>query len=417
MVSDVVSSESMDSVCDRPWDVVVIGAGPAGAVAACRSAKSGQRTLLVDRKTFPRPKVCGACINGRALEGFRQAGLEHVVSELDGVPLRRFCVRSSGQAMANIPLSNQTVAIGREELDFALVSAAVDEGVHFLSNVKASVLATDSELVRSVALSSPEREGRVNGSVVIAADGLSSSCLKELPEFKSAVAQRTRIGLGGVVQANDGNSYERGTIYMAVTRRGYVGVVRLHDGRLNIAAAVDSAASKESLTVPALVGEMLTSAGFDEPAGLSDADWGGTTGLTRTLNRVAGHRLLLAGDAGGYVEPFTGEGIAWAVTTGAAAGEFAREAAGDWSSATEGSWSRTHSRLVKRHQFWCHSLAHVLRCPPLVNSSLTLINRFPQIVRPVLRHLNQPPAWPKSVAPKLDGRGLPKVMKETRHGV
>ena len=57
------------------YDVVVIGAGPAGSVAAYRAATLGASVLLVDKASFPRVKVCGCCINARALAVFDRLGL------------------------------------------------------------------------------------------------------------------------------------------------------------------------------------------------------------------------------------------------------------------------------------------------------------------------------------------------------
>ena len=57
------------------WDVIVIGAGPAGALAAREAARRQLKTLLVDRKTFPRTKVCGSCLSRRALSVLEHAGL------------------------------------------------------------------------------------------------------------------------------------------------------------------------------------------------------------------------------------------------------------------------------------------------------------------------------------------------------
>ena len=55
------------------WDAVVVGAGPAGSMAALGLARAGAAVLLVDRATFPRPKVCGCCLNGAALAALRSA--------------------------------------------------------------------------------------------------------------------------------------------------------------------------------------------------------------------------------------------------------------------------------------------------------------------------------------------------------
>ncbi|HEY2155642.1 MAG TPA: FAD-dependent monooxygenase, partial [Isosphaeraceae bacterium] len=62
------------------WDALVVGAGPAGSIAARELARFGARTLLVERAAFPRWKVCGACLNGHALASIREAGLARTIS-------------------------------------------------------------------------------------------------------------------------------------------------------------------------------------------------------------------------------------------------------------------------------------------------------------------------------------------------
>ena len=64
------------------WDAIVIGAGPAGAFTALQLARAGARTLLVDRKPFPRAKVCGGCVNARAVAILERAGLGDSMREI-----------------------------------------------------------------------------------------------------------------------------------------------------------------------------------------------------------------------------------------------------------------------------------------------------------------------------------------------
>ena len=58
-----------------PYDAVVIGAGPAGGIAALGLARAGRRVLLVDKQRFPRAKVCGCCLNASAVATLREAEL------------------------------------------------------------------------------------------------------------------------------------------------------------------------------------------------------------------------------------------------------------------------------------------------------------------------------------------------------
>lgn len=411
IVQNSLAAADVHSLSEKPWDVIVIGAGPAGGVAALGAVRNGLRTLLLDRKQFPRPKVCGACINRRAMAGLAAAGLAEVVQSLEGVPLRAFQVHSPS-SRANIPFDFSSVAIGRGPFDDAIVRQVVAAGGTFLPGVTATVAADLVGERRRVKLRTADRELTAHTSLVIAADGLSQSCLRSLPEFTSRVARGTRVGVGGQLSADKSSMYQPGTIYMAVDRAGYVGVVRLADGRLNVAAAFDPQAIKHATHQADLVAATLRAADFEVPASLFSAEWSGTAGLTRRSNRVASKRVLVVGDAGGYVEPFTGEGIAWAVTTGAAAGAIATEGVAAWTSGIERKWTADYARLVRRHQFWCRALVRMLRSPMMVNSSLRLLNKFPKIARPVLKHLNAPVNFGPS------GRGQQtRISKEKSHGV
>lgn len=80
-----------DAAGAATWDALVIGAGPAGALAARQLAQAGVRVLLVERNAFPRWKVCSACLNGQALSVLDAIGLEALVPSLgrdraEGVP-------------------------------------------------------------------------------------------------------------------------------------------------------------------------------------------------------------------------------------------------------------------------------------------------------------------------------------------
>ncbi len=113
-----------------PWDALVIGAGPAGALAAQRLARGGRRVLLVDAKTFPRDKVCGGCVNARALEVLHEAGLGHVLADVETVELREYVVHL-GRRVVAFPFVGG-IAVSRSAFDAALVRAAIAAGAEFL---------------------------------------------------------------------------------------------------------------------------------------------------------------------------------------------------------------------------------------------------------------------------------------------
>jgi flavin-dependent dehydrogenase len=116
------------------WDAIVVGAGPAGVIAAHEVAKRGQRVLLVDKASFPRPKVCGGCLNLSMLATLERVGLTSAIHELDGVALNALRL-TTGNHSATLPLPGGT-SISREAMDAALIAAAVHDGVTFLSNTR-----------------------------------------------------------------------------------------------------------------------------------------------------------------------------------------------------------------------------------------------------------------------------------------
>ena len=93
------TSGELNELDGTDWDAIVIGAGPAGAMAARRLSLAGARVLLVDKKQFPRSKVCGACLSQAALSELQMAGLGSLVERLGGIELSEFQLRFCGRLL------------------------------------------------------------------------------------------------------------------------------------------------------------------------------------------------------------------------------------------------------------------------------------------------------------------------------
>jgi flavin-dependent dehydrogenase len=117
---------------------------------------------------------------------------------------------------------------------------------------------------------------------------------------------------------------------------------------------------------------------------LDGANWRGTPPLTTKPSRVAAERICLIGDAGGYFEPFTGEGMASALETGVAVGAFAARAASKWAPSLAIGWARLHRQLVYDRQFTCRQLAWVLRHRWAAFAAISLCRVFPSIAGRVI---------------------------------
>jgi flavin-dependent dehydrogenase len=206
--------------------------------------------------------------------------------------------------------------------------------------------------------------------------------------FRSEESASSRIGVESMLD-DFPDEYEPGVIFMAVGRSGYVGLTRVENGRLNVAAAVDRDAIRRTGRPAAVCEEILNEAGFPVSPGMREADWHGTIGLTRRSTRRAGERLFLVGDAAGYVEPFTGEGMAWALSGGLGVIPFVCEGVAGWRDELVGDWEHRFRRLVDGRQWLCRALAVGLRRPYLVRSIIPLLSHCPWLARPVIRRLNQ----------------------------
>ena len=380
----------MNDRASTDWDAIVIGAGPAGAMTSLLLAREGLATLLVERKAFPRHKVCGGCLNAHAVAALGRAGLVHRIVRAGARPIDRFVVRHEARSVAvDMPAG---LAVSRATLDAVLVESAVEAGCTFQPETAALVApespAPAREDWRGVTFG-PVRGGPpvvARGRVVIAADGLAHSALSEGDGFKSIVWAGSRIGLGGVTPARVVDCGER-AILMAVGPTGYVGVVEVEDGMLNIAAAVDPGALRGPGGAAAGVAAILEASGVAVREPLDRVTWLGTVPLTRRMVRPAGRRVLVVGDAAGYVEPFTGEGMAWALAAAEAVVPFVLEGQGAWSEALERRWLRTFGRVVGREQRWCRFVSRGVRHPGVVRLAMAALRAEPRLARPVLSHL------------------------------
>jgi flavin-dependent dehydrogenase len=313
----------------------VIGAGPAGAVTARELARRGLVVRLVDKATFPRAKVCGCCLNRAALGALEKVGLGHVPAACGAVSLRDVRI-GAGRYSARVELPGG-VALSREAFDAALVREAVAVGVEF----------------------SPSTPMKLADALVSA-----RVVAEDAPAF-----------------------FTPGTIHMATGRGGYVGLVRLEDGRLDIAAALDPALVKSAGGVGHAADGILKSVGW--PADFAELPWKGTLALTRTPRAISGDRWFAVGDAAGYVEPFTGEGMAWAVASAAALAPIAARGV-NWDDTLIREWERTHARVVGRRQRVCRVVAKALRHPVVTGVAVRTLAALPFLSRPVVALLNRP---------------------------
>ena len=375
------------------FDALVIGAGPAGSAAALQLARRGRRVLLVDRARFPRHKVCGGCVNPAAIDVLTSLGLGDRLNRLHARPTRalRLC---TGRTSSTIALSGG-VAISRQAFDQALVDEAIAAGVTFRDGCSATLQPDTSGHIRSVLLLHDQHTTTVHANIILACAGLDARLLEGERDLPLKIARRSHMGVSAI--ATDVNAaYEPGVIHMVHGKGGYVGLVRIETGALDIAAALSPAFVKKQGGPAGAVEAILRSAHQPAIDSLHALDWQGTPLLSRRRTRVASHRLFVLGDAAGYVEPFTGEGIAWALASAQACAPIADAAIDAWSDAHAAAWNQTHHRLLAARQRRCRWLTRALRWRPLVGLANRVLRWAPALARPLVRSIQA--SW-QSVAP------------------
>jgi flavin-dependent dehydrogenase len=150
---------------------------------------------------------------------------------------------------------------------------------------------------------------------------------------------------------------------MAVSRTGYVGVVQVEEGLVDVAAAIDSRAIAAHQNSPGqIVRTILKENGFKElSAALRNASWKGTPALSRRRRLLGGTRLFILGDAAGYIEPFTGEGIAWAMLSGRLVTPIVERALSKWQKSLIREWEKLYYREIYSRQYLCRVVCRLLR--------------------------------------------------------
>jgi geranylgeranyl reductase family protein len=292
------------------YDVVIVGAGPAGSSAALAARRAGASVLLLDRAEFPRDKACGDGIAPHTLDVLRDLGVAGVEDGFEPISALHLVGPSGASVVRRLVRPDYTIP--RTVFDARLVEAAVASGAKFVAHT----VRTIRERPESVVI-----DGIISGRVVIGADGAYSLVRRLLgeptnPDTSMALAIRGYAPAVGPVQQHIVTA-------PATQWPAYAWNFPIGDGRANIGYGEllrDQPLTREHLLTR--LAELLPGVDTENATGLRAHH------LPLSTHRPAPGRgrLLLAGDALSLINPFTGEGIFYAVLSGALAGASAARA-------------------------------------------------------------------------------------------
>lgn len=310
----------------EPFDVIVVGAGPAGASAAYHLASRGRRVLVLDRRRFPRDKVCGDGLTRPAVALLSEMGVLESLAGAQMVRGMRAYVGGRGGRDFDYPSDNHGLVIPRIRLDAALCRHAAAAGARFAEEASATDLLVEDGTVRGVRVAHQGSVIDVFAPAVVVANG-SGSRLAE----RAGIVAPSGVRLGVAIRAyrSDVEGLEDlleihaplvdpgarevlpsyGWIFPIGPRAANVGVgVFEPEPRTNVRHLMRRLLAQ------------LEAAGRLRPG--DDADWrGAPLRFDFAPGRCAGAGFVLAGDAAGMVSPFSGEGISYALESGRLAAE------------------------------------------------------------------------------------------------
>ncbi|HUS15143.1 MAG TPA: NAD(P)/FAD-dependent oxidoreductase [Chloroflexia bacterium] len=296
----------------RDYDVIVVGAGPAGAMTAGLLARAGVRVALLDKAAFPRDKACGEYTSPQA---------EPLLARTDALPwveqarprrLPAMRVIAPHGATFNMDYAAEggtVLATPRLRLDAALVEYAVAGGAVLRERARVMDILRDGQLVVGVRVRQGAAESELRAPLVVGADGCHSAVARALG---LARPQRWPRSLGMVAHYTGVRGCEAWG-EMHVAGHGYCGLAPLADGQVNVGIVValpgpdDRRLSSEARFEAALQAFPSLRETMSGAQRITPVRGSGPVGVG--ARRPCGPGFVLIGDAAGFFDPFTGEGV------------------------------------------------------------------------------------------------------------
>jgi geranylgeranyl reductase family protein len=346
-------------------DVIVAGAGPAGAVAARTLAAAGLDTLLLDRAAFPRNKPCGGGLTMRAMARF--PWLASAIDTIDVHTVSKLHLEGPDGSVLKLAADEPVgILIRRVEFDHALVKAAVAAGARLRERFE---MTQASQTAEGITLQARTGE-TLRAPVVVAADGVHSVIGKRLGVNARWPTQSIALDMMEETPHETLRAAHPDEVWIAYAYNGLDGYSYIFPKTQHVNVGIGCLLSHFKGEMPGRpydmqVGFVESLVASGELEGRSDRHY-----FTPYLIPVGGPlaktfhgRVLFVGDAGGFVNGFTAEGIYYAMISGELAGKAilaagaARAAAGP---RYQKAWKREmgaelrDSVLIQRYLFASH---------------------------------------------------------------
>lgn len=377
------------------FDVIVVGAGPAGAATAILLAERGLEVLVLDRARFPRPKLCGEYLSPEAARILDRLGVLKTLDAAGAVPLTGMHIvapdgtvlRAAYRALGPWrPYRGHAMGVERRVLDAALADRLRALPVDFREQVRVTDLVLEGDRVAGVV--AVDGEGRTltfRAPLVVGADGRTSVVAQRL-----GCRRPHRLRRMALVTYARGIPECRGAGEIFIDPPDYAILNPLGPDRVNVSLVVPLAhvvpwTARLETFLAARVKHLdhlaRRLAGAERIAPVHAL---GPLAYRTVPPRLGG--VLLVGDAAGFYDPLTGEGVFAALRSAELAAETTAEAfrLGDWSAATLGAYLRARRAVFAAKERFTRVLHAVVRRRRLANLTARFLARRPDLLDLVL---------------------------------
>jgi geranylgeranyl reductase family protein len=305
---------------DTSYDIIIVGGGPSGAIATLYAKRAGLSVCLVDKQTFPRDKICGDALSGKAVTILRELDLFKAIGDLPGAEIHTVTFGSPDNTLVDIDLTRSSrqdfltgFVIRREILDNFLFTKAREVAETTIEGFTVRDVLKNGDTVCGVTGKSESGEAiELKGKVVLGADGFNSIVARKLDLYDHdpdhwVVALRCYYkgvkGLTDQIELHYVDEVIPGYFWIFPLEDDYanVGIGMLHkyikDGNVDLKVALTNAMNSKAFKARFAEAEPM-----EEPIG-----WNLPVGSKHRKNH--GNGFMLLGDAAGLIDPFTGEGI------------------------------------------------------------------------------------------------------------
>ena len=337
----------------QTFDVAIVGAGPAGSACAGFCALAGLRPLVLERETFPREKVCGDCLNPAAWPVLQRLGVGERVRQLPHAILNtvEFIAVSGRRVAVDLPSGEDgEISIKRSLFDGLLLSRARELGAQIYEETAVTALTAGTN--GSDWKIQTNRGPVFAARTLVGADGRNSTIARLCNLLPRPVRERVALQAHMPLPAGFGDR-----VVLQFLPEGYSGQAPVSRDELNLCL----------VGKPSNISALRRWA--EQRFGLQqDHPWRTITPLTRVTLAPAHDKLFLVGDAARVVEPFTGEGIYYALRSGELAAQaIAKIIRGSYDADPASDYAKAHAAMY-RGRLWVNRMSRAAVLAPRVGS-------------------------------------------------